>query len=294
MAKKEEVKKPQQSTQLATRPGGPPTRAGAADVPDYLRPQGRALQGGENVDQNDILIPRLALCQSGTPQRKKSDPRFVPGLQEGDFFNSVSGKNYGNKVWLIPAFFFRTRLRFRALEEGGGILCQAQDGKHGVGDPGGDCLRCPLSAWKNNEPPECTEFKNFAAILVPESGMPTLEDAIVVSWKVTAIKAAKKLNTLLRMRGLDYYANIFEVISGEATNDSGTFFVPDVAFVSTRTPCSSPDPKAPPSYVSPEIYKLGAEVYRSMKSLAAQGRLKVDIDETDDDGAAGGAGDREM
>jgi hypothetical protein len=285
---KEKVK----STQLV-KPAAPLARSssGGIEVPDYLRPGGRPIQGGENVDQNDILIPRLALCQSGTPQRKRSDPRFVPGLEEGMYFNSVSGKIYGTKVWFIPTFFFRTRVRFKALDEGGGILCQAQDGKHGVGDPGGDCLRCPLAQFHDEEPPECTEFKNFAAIVVPETGLPTLEDAIVVSWKVTAIKAAKKLNTLLRMRGLDYFASIFEATSAEKTNDSGTFFVPDVAFVGVKTPCSTTDPKAPPSLVSPDVFRLGKEVYSSMKSLSAQGRLKIDVEEQegipdDDPGSA--------
>jgi hypothetical protein len=280
MAKKEEVKK--QPTQL-TKPGAPLARPSSAgiEVPDYLRPKGRAAQGGENVDSTDVLIPRLGLCQSMSHERLRNDAKFIPGLEEGMFFNSVTGKIYGDKVLLIPAFFFRTRIRFKPLDEGGGIVCQALDGKTGAGDPGGNCLTCPMSTFHDDEPPECTEFKNFAAIIVPDAGLPTLEDAIVVGWKVTQLKAAKTLNQLLRMRGLDYYASIIEVTSATQKNDKGTFYVPVPKFTDRRTDCSTKDQKAPPSLVSPEVYAIGRSVYAGMKALQAQGKLKIDIESDD-------------
>lgn len=273
------------------KPGAaPPVSTGAAALPDYLRVANRAAMGTELVDQTDLVIPRVALCQAMTPQRKKSDPKYVPGLEEGMFFNNVTGKIYGPKLNFVPVFFYRTRIRFKDLDEGGGILCQAIDGKHGVGDPGGDCARCPLAAFGEDEAPECTEFKNFAAIVIPERGLPSREDGLVISFKSTGIKAAKKLNSLVRTRGLDTFASIFTLTSAEQKNDYGTFFVPTVEFAAEPTAVSARGDGLPPSLVNEQMYAVGKAIYQSMKELHLAGKLKVEMEHPDeakgDDGGA--------
>ena len=40
--------------------------------------------GLENLERNDMTLPRLGLCQSLTPQRIKSDPKYIAGLEEGE------------------------------------------------------------------------------------------------------------------------------------------------------------------------------------------------------------------
>ena len=60
-------------------------------VPDYLkREQGQAAAGTENMERQDMTLPRLGLCQALTPQRQKADPKYIYGLEEGDFFNTIS------------------------------------------------------------------------------------------------------------------------------------------------------------------------------------------------------------
>jgi hypothetical protein len=249
-------------------------------IPDYLRPKGGRPAGGENVDQTDVTIPRLALCQSMSDERKRGDSKFIPGLEEGMYFNSVSKKIYGDNVLVVPVFFYRTRIRFEDREKGGGILCQAQDAKTGVGDPGGDCLSCKLSQFVDGERPGCTEFKNMACLVVPEEGLPKLEDAVIFGFKSTSIKAAKTWNTLLRMRGLDYFSSIFEVTSKIEKNSKGTYYIPSISFSNKRVDCSSQDKNQPPSLVSPEMHAIGSSVYLGMKQLQAQGRLRVDLEDS--------------
>lgn len=255
------------------------TAASELAVPDYLKVQGRAPRGGEEVEQSDLVIPRLALCQSMTHERKKNDPKYIPGLEEGQFFNNVTRKIYGDKVNIVPVFFFRTRIRFNPLDDGGGIRCSAQDGKHGTGDPGGDCSRCKLQLFSDGEPPECTEFKNLAAIVVPEKGLPAVEDALVVSFKSSGLATAKSWNTMIRQRGLDHWASVFTLSSATKKNDKGEFFVPKVDFCQERTSVSSDQKGAPPSLVSREMYQIGEMIYTGMQNLKAQGRLRVDLDE---------------
>ena len=277
---------PQPSRSIVVKPSEI-TKAGESLVPDYLQLRGRAPQGAENVEQGDLIVPRLALCQSGTPQRKKSDPRYIQGLEEGDFFNNVSGKNHGNKVNFIPVFFFRTRILFNPMDDGGGIRCIATDATNGVGDPGGECLKCKYRGFGNG----CTEFRNFAAIVVPEGGTPNLEDALVVSFKSTGSKAAKKLITLNRTRNRDMFATIYTMTCSETTNDKGTFFVPDVEFCTEPTSVSANGKGIPPSWVSKDMYEVGKLVYKSMKAMQAAGTLRVDMSDEEGHDAAETGGD---
>ena len=46
--------------------------------------------GLENVTNDDITIPRLAIIQSGSPQRKKKDEKYIEGADEGMIFNTVT------------------------------------------------------------------------------------------------------------------------------------------------------------------------------------------------------------
>ena len=61
--------------------------------------------GAENLEGEDFQRPKLILCQSGTPQRKKQNEElFIPGLEEGQFFNLISNEIYGGEIEVIPVF----------------------------------------------------------------------------------------------------------------------------------------------------------------------------------------------
>ena len=46
-------------------------------------------KGLQNVKTEDMSIPRLAIVQSGSPQRKKKDDKYIEGAEEGHVFNTV-------------------------------------------------------------------------------------------------------------------------------------------------------------------------------------------------------------
>jgi hypothetical protein len=158
------------------------------------------VEGFENMGAEDVTQPRLMLAQSGTPQKKKDDPRYIKGLEEGMFFNSVTGEIYGEKVKITPVMFFKQHLLFQPMDDGGGLLCRAVDAKHGVGDPGGPCAKCPKLQWIDNEPPECSLYHNYAAIVIPPSGIVSMDCLVIASMKSTNLKLAKDWNSLMRLR----------------------------------------------------------------------------------------------
>ena len=46
--------------------------------------------GMEEMDQQDLMIPRLSILQSMSPQVNKRDGQYVEGANAGDIFNTVS------------------------------------------------------------------------------------------------------------------------------------------------------------------------------------------------------------
>lgn len=238
MTKKEEiVKSPQEMT---------------AGVPEHLRKaSGEKPLGKENIGKDDMVMPRIGLCQSMTPQRKKGDPTYIEGLEEGQYFNTVTGHIYGNSIKVVPLHYFKNRIRFAPLEKGGGILCQAPDFLTGVGDPGGNCSTCPMSMFHDGVKPECTEFRNFPVLVIPDNGPLTLSALAVKSFKSGGIKQAKHWNSLIQFRGtdLDIFAGIYSLRSVESKNSKGTWY-------SDRVDNAS--------WVSPEILPLLKDAYHAI------------------------------
>lgn len=177
--------------------------ASLAAIPEHLRSAVGSHDGKENVGKEDLLIPRLCVAQALSPQLKKDNEAFIRGLQVGDLFNSVTGRVYGEKVRVIPLFFFKQYIHFTPMSEGGGIVAQYQKESE---------VPRELLEWKDGRPPVVTEFKN-RMVCVEDPETKELELA-VLSFKSTGMKFAKKLNSLIMMvKNLPAYAKFYVIKS---------------------------------------------------------------------------------
>jgi hypothetical protein len=260
--------KPQQQRQQQKTP--PPAAIEKAkpngaltEIPDYLRRQpGVPPMGLENFSREDITLPRLGLCQALSPQCSESDPKYIDGLRPGNFFNSITRENYGKTVQLVPLLFYKTRILFGPMDEGGGLRCQAPDNMIGVGEPGGTCIKCPLSQFqKDGSKPECLQFFNYAALVVRDGNV-SPEGLLVTSFKSSALKVAKDWNAFIRIRNLDIFAGVYEFASVERKNDIGRWFEPVVT---------------PAGNVSREVYEAAKMAYAAVGDLNRQGKLRHDV-----------------
>jgi len=259
--------------------------AGAlAEVPEYLRrPPGQGAAGFDEVEQGDLTLPRLALCQALTPQRDETEPKHIEGLEEGEYFNTLTGENYGNLVQIVPLLFFKNRIYFRSKDEGGGILCRSDDMKHGVGDPGGECAKCPLNRFgtaKNGKGKgkACTEFYNFPSLIVAEDGRVHPEGMVVASFKSSGVPAAKDWLAKMRLRQIDMFGGVYSLSSKKKKFPEGTAFVTNVD---------------PAGNVSLETYQGAKQAHEAMASLRRLGRLQVDVADLEPNGDEPGADDGE-
>lgn len=97
-------------------------QAPGAVVPDYLSKY--AGQGVEDIDKDCIVIPRIKLLQSLSPEVTEG------GGKSGDFFHAVAEEAMGDTVVMVPIYVTTSYLLWRPRKDGGGILARAIDGIH--------------------------------------------------------------------------------------------------------------------------------------------------------------------
>jgi hypothetical protein len=198
---------------LVTR--GPVTLATDAGVPEYLKELIGNQAGLEDVDQSDLIIPRLAVAQGTTPELKKSSENYIKDLKVGDLFNSLTGEVYGESVTVLPLFFYRNYIKFR---------------KNADGSPAGveriykDRSEVPDHEleFQGDAKPVTTAFRNIMAMLIQEGRKP---EPICVSFKPGS-KLGKKWVSIMKGLNLPCYVRTYTLTVMELSNAKGTWNEP--------------------------------------------------------------------
>lgn len=179
-----------------------------------------AAQVNESFEPGELKLPMLRICQAGTPQRKRGEPNFIEGLNEGDFFNDLTGQNYGvGPLNVVKLKFWTNFIRFTPMELGGGIICR--DREHGGACP----FPCPVAGdWKEGHKPECTTFYNYLFYL------PATDETVWFSAKSTHLKPMRLYNSYLRLPKLvaiGDYAKVAQLTSRLTHNTlNQSYYVP--------------------------------------------------------------------
>ena len=253
-----------EDTAIATRPStGMST---GMDRPDWLAPADVIQpRGFDEMTGSDIILPRLVLCQSGNPQRKAANEKYIKGLEEGQLFNSFSEQIYGTWVKVQPLYFFKSRIYFKDYDEGGGIICQAPDGRSCQLNNGGPCIN---ANWgPKGEPPACSELFNYPCLLHSSEliGDRPNPELVVVSFKSTGLAKAKFWNSLIRQRGADIFAGLFKLSVVPERKKNNDYFNIEIDNAEER-------------WVTKENHKYGESQYSMIHDGLARGTVRVDTD----------------
>ncbi len=216
-------------------------------LPDYLRgTEGRSARGREEVQADDLVIPRLEICQALSPCRKRNDPAFIDGIAEGDMYNNITRDIYGTSVILIPVAYRKEWLIWKDRQKGGGFRgafateAEAEAELANIED-GADC--------------QVIDTPQMFCLLVHPNGR---AEEIVVSMSKSKAKVSRAWNSLIRMTDMDSFARAYNCSTVSEKNAKNQDY-----FNFTIKPAG---------YPSQELYKRAEGLYEAITS----GRVRAD------------------
>jgi hypothetical protein len=224
-------------------------------TPDYIKGSGRGLN---NIDKADMLIPRVMLIQPLSPAKMDK------GIPEGNLMNSLTSKDYGSSIVVIPILHSKGRICWQDRDLGGGVLCASDDSlmPRSINDAHAlvkklsgskkdpvfaDCAGCPLKDWGDTEPPKCSLYNQFAILIEGDASL----SAIVMD--KTKTKIAKKWLSMMVQSGagMDIFSRKYKISTRVEKKDKFTYYNLDVE---------------PAGFPSEKEYKIAEGLFESFKN----------------------------
>lgn len=180
-------------------------------LPAHLAQYGSA--GNESVGVDDIIIPRLGVIQSLSPELDRDSPKYIDGAKAGDLFNSLTREVYPTPVEVVFVDRRKEWVVYRKRAFGGGYRgsfpeeSQAQTYVRGADIPAEQ-----LEIVEN--------ATNFGLVLT--QGAVSAE--IVIPMSSTKLKVDRQINSMLRLRGGPRFSSVFLVDTIKEKNDKGTYY----------------------------------------------------------------------
>lgn len=166
-------------------------------------------------EQHEIAIPRVRLMQP------VSDDVMNGNQTQGTFV--IPGYEATKEFNFYPIGMMRRRQRVSEQN----IVCKSPDAKHGEGDPGIECAKCPFQQWGPKDPktgkgtpPECSLIYDYLGVDLDN------DTICIMSFQKTSNKTAYWLNGMAGSRdGFGSFAVKFtaQVESGKA---GARYYVP--------------------------------------------------------------------
>jgi hypothetical protein len=181
-----------------------------------------APMGFEDEKAGDMIIPRVKVVQTLSPERKDKT------AEEGDIINSLTLDKYNGKKF-IPVFKFDNNILWRPRSEGGGIQCIARDGKCGQLSDGTNllCAACKKNEFDNTKTgvdaiPKCTKYINFFGFFEDDM-IP-----VIHSFAKTNYNEGKKLFSLAKVSMQNMWHFGYTLNAVKKAKNNNEWFVIDV------------------------------------------------------------------
>ena len=220
------------------------------DLPDFL--QKGSQRGAENVGSDDVIIPRIELIQALSPARKKNDPAYIEGADEGMLFNNVTRELYGLDVTVVPVYYTKQHLVWKDRKQGGGTngfrgaFMSKSDAEHAITELAEEGLEISDTA------------QHF--VLVHHNGK---WSEAVLSMAKSKIKVSKRWNSLVRLTDTDSFSRAYKLSSVTETNARNEQY-----YNYNITPLG---------FVPKDVYEQGEKLYGAI----SKGGVKVNQDSDD-------------
>lgn len=217
------------------------------EIPDFMKQGNR---GAENVGTDDMIIPRIELIQALSPVRKKSDPAYIEGAEEGMLYNNVTRTLYGTEVIVVPVYYTKQFLVWKDRKAGGG-------GSNGFRGAFASKELADRAIAELAE--EALEVSDTAQHFVLVRNGDDWQEA-VISMAKSKVKVSKRWNSLMRLSNTDSFSRAYKLSATTETNARNeSYFNFNVAAL---------------GFVNKELYERAEKLYETIRS----GGVKVSND----------------
>lgn len=219
-------------------------KTGGAALPDFLKDKAKTTSVG-NIDQSDIIIPRIKLLQATSPEVTEID-----GCKAGHFFHTISGEMLGNSFRIIPILIRKRFVLWAPRNDERGMLARSSDAKHWddwqnedgspkvfvvrpkgstvdvtyklaptVAESGLDRFGTSMPGDPNSSPAASLTYDILA--MLPD--LPELSPVLLLNTR-SAVKKAKMLISKIEGRPVDHFAQIYKVNVKKEDKDGDAFY----------------------------------------------------------------------
>lgn len=224
------------------------------EVPEFLK--AHAGEGNENVTRNDMVLPRIGIIQALSPQIKRNDPAYIPGAEQGDIFNTLTGDLYKGGVLMVNTYFVAEVAVFKKRTAGGGF--------RGTFPNMAAALEF-IKVHPESADLEAIEQGIHYVLILDEARKPIAEAAMV--FQITKLKVSRKWNSLIELRpNTPRYGVVWKIGTVEETNSRNQSYFNFTV--------------APSGFVDEATAAAAKKLYESVKGGQKQ------VDRTENPGAA--------
>lgn len=167
----------------------------------------------QQLDRDELILPRIDVAQALSPQIDPDNEAFIDGLKPGDLFNTASGTIYGRSLQFVSVAYRKEFCLFRDRQLGGGFggaFPTAEEAQEAIEAKSGE------QGWES-----MLSLSNLIIVLTDDG---ELRDVAYLSCMRTKLKPARKMNTYLQMVRAARYATVFELASVKEDGQKGSYY----------------------------------------------------------------------
>lgn len=230
------------------------------EKPDFMKDTHR---GSENVTMQDMVIPRLSIIQSLSPQRMKQNPEYIPGAEEGMIFNTVTRKLYTPPIVIVPCFFRKEVVLWKKRLAGGGFKGAFKTTEEAVSvmNTMPDKFVLDKDGKTQIEAYEALDTAHQFVLIVEDNG--SVSEA-VLSLVKTGLTFSRKFNSMIELGGGDRFSRAYKLGTSFTKNEKGEFFAWKIE---------------PVGFVPEDLYKKAEQLYKAVsggiKNVSYEGEDEI-------------------
>lgn len=192
-------------------------------------------RGSEEVGLNDLTIPRLVIIQDLSPQRKKNQPEYIEGAEEGMMFNTVTNQLFREYVLFVPCYYRMEWVLWKHRDVGGGFLGAYLTQEEAVAA----YKQQPQAGQMTSDNDPVIEIhdtgQHFGLLLDPDAPAEARGQEIVISMSRSQLKPSRQFNSQIKLAGGDRWERYYRLEPVVVDGQKGSYYnwkISQLGFVS--------------------------------------------------------------